>query len=321
MPQTESSRPSQQRDAFARFRDVTPPKEGPSCVEPKIFNDYGKLQAVLVAKTPDPITWFNDLVENPIHEHWVGKSKREIESSTLATAQHKAFVRFLQLQGIHVLKEEAPAGREGHQFLFPRDIAAVVGNKVLPARFRYEHRQGETVALDRTLASDSQLDDSGEYLLEGGDIAVYSNDLVFVGIGPRTNEAGLAHLRDHFPRISFHPVYIPEASGAYHLDTLLSFVNAHVAVAYQQLLDAATLELLQQKRVEIVPADTKEWMHCPTNVLAIEQGVVIASSQSERTNNRLRSIGVQVHELDLSEILKQGGGPHCLALPVQRVGY
>jgi len=276
---------------------------------------------VLVAKTPNPITWFNDLIENPIHEHWAGESAGAIESSPLASAQHRAFVRFLQLQGIHVIEEEAPAGREGHQFLFPRDIAAVIGNKVLPARFRYEHRQGETEALGRTVATDSQLNGQGEYLLEGGDIAVYSNDLAFVGIGPRTNEKGLARLRAHFPRITFHPVYIPETSGVYHLDTLLSFVDERVVVAYPELLDVATLDLLRAKRTEIVPADMKEWMHCPTNVLALEPGVVIASSQSEQTNNRLRSIGVQVHELDLSEILKQGGGPHCLVLPLQRLGH
>lgn len=319
MPRAEFFRPD-------HYADAVPGKELESTVTPRIENDFSRLKTVLVAETPERVTWFNDLIENPVHAHWAELSEKIVESSSVAAAQHRAFVRILEHQGIRVIKATAPSGREGHQFLFPRDIAAVVGRQVLPAKFRNGHRQGENVALEGVVAADAMISDPTEYMLEGGDIAVYGSadqkepKLVFVGIGPRTNTAGLERLRANFPDVEFHPVYTEEKFWEFHLDTILSFVGERAAVAFPHLLDMATLARLQAERVELVPADRSEQEYCPTNVLALESGVVIASAQSNQTNRNLRAIGIEVHEVDLSEILKQGGGPHCLALPLQRLG-
>jgi len=55
-----------------------------------------------------------------------------------------------------------------------------------------------------------------------------------------------------------------------------------------------------------------------TNVLAIEDGKVISASCNKECNKNMRIEGLEVIEIEMSELLKGGGGPRCMTLPVKR---
>jgi arginine deiminase len=56
------------------------------------------------------------------------------------------------------------------------------------------------------------------------------------------------------------------------------------------------------------------------NVVATAPGRVVACAENVHTAAALRDAGVQVRPFEASEIVRWGGGPHCLSLPLERGG-
>jgi arginine deiminase len=54
------------------------------------------------------------------------------------------------------------------------------------------------------------------------------------------------------------------------------------------------------------------------NVVATAPGRVVACAENEHTLAGLRAAGVAVRPFEASEIVRWGGGPHCLTLPLER---
>lgn len=296
-------------------------------ITPHVSNEWDRLQTVIVAKTPRPVEWFNDEIENHVHGYWnaldVSAGRLQLGEpgvSTIASDQHKAFVTVLKKQGIQVIEVDVTGERSNYQALFPRDAAGVIGNYAIPATFANTHRQVEVTAVTDRLTNVLPMQGQ-EVLFEGGDLAMYSPELIFVGVGPRTNEQGVAQLRSAFPKTTFHVVHTKDAVRRFHLDTVMSLLDTRAVLMMPGAVDEETMSLLKKMKIEIIPAEPREWMNCPTNVVVLDTGVVVASVANEVTNRNLRSMGFTVLEVDLSVIVKQGGGPHCLTLPVVRQNW
>ncbi|MBA4157912.1 MAG: hypothetical protein H0X65_10610 [Gemmatimonadetes bacterium] len=54
------------------------------------------------------------------------------------------------------------------------------------------------------------------------------------------------------------------------------------------------------------------------NVVATAPGRVIVCAENEHTLAALRGAGVELRPFEASEIVRWGGGPHCLSLPLER---
>lgn len=54
------------------------------------------------------------------------------------------------------------------------------------------------------------------------------------------------------------------------------------------------------------------------NVVATAPGRVVACAENEHTLAALQAAGVELHPFEASEIVRWGGGPHCLSLPLER---
>jgi arginine deiminase len=54
------------------------------------------------------------------------------------------------------------------------------------------------------------------------------------------------------------------------------------------------------------------------NVVATAPGRVVACAENEYTLAALRNAGVELQPFEASEIVRWGGGPHCLSLPLER---
>ena len=89
-------------------------------------------------------------------------------------------------------------------------------------------------------------------------------------------------------------------------------------------LESALSETLGLDRVRFVPTGgdaigrLREQWDDGNNTLAIEPGVVVAYARNVETNRRLRDAGVEVLELEASELCRGRGGSRCMTQPIKR---
>lgn len=291
-------------------------KQQPNLV-PSIKNEYSPLTKVLVVRTPDEFTRFNDSGINPICDE-SSKGKPLIEECPEQKKEFEGLLNTLQKEGIDLYYSDVEPGRPGHTPLFTRDIAVVIGNKVLPSKMAHQYRENEIDGISQNISPFQIIKDDRDYKIEGGDFALLEPNLALVGIGPRTNELALKVLQEHFPKIEFVPVYPVLKEKAFHIDTVMGIVGNKILVGVSDWIPKDVLNLLKDRDYQIVEADKDEYFTCATNVLAINDRRVISAAENSKTNQRLRKAGVEVIEVSLFGILKRGGGPHCLTLPLER---
>ena len=195
------------------------------------------------------------------------------------------------------------------------------------------------------------VDDHFPASIEGGDVLVLSDETVIVGLGERTAPAAVELLaRRLFAGSNITNiivVHLRQARAVMHLDTvftmidkslfnvfpgLLDEIDVHLitpvgdglGVARVDSLEAALGESLGLDKVRFVSTggdaigQLREQWDDGNNTLAIEPGVVIAYQRNQETNRRLRDAGVEVLELDASELCRGRGGSRCMTQPVLR---
>ena len=191
--------------------------------------------------------------------------------------------------------------------------------------------------------------------LEGGDIMPIGNRTVLVGMGERTTGRMVESLsRSLFDSEAADRVIVcrmTQQRSSMHLDTVFGLVDRDAVTLYPPVVEgmrvfsirpgdvedtfdiseeagliAAVSDALGCKDLRIIETggDTfraaREQWDDANNVVALEPGVVIAYSKNTRTNERLRSAGIEVLEIEGSELGKGRGGCHCMTCPIARDG-
>jgi len=214
---------------------------------------------------------------------------------------------------------ELPASKRFTYQVFTRDAGVVANGGALIGNFKMEPRKGEEKPFRQWLQGE-KIDVINEFkdpaIFEGGDFVFINSKTAFVGIGDRTNSTAFDRLQSALPEMTLHPVPFPE--GYLHLDVVLNVVSPSVALGYLPALDREAVTLLKKMDIELFGVTAKEQETMATNVLAVGKNRVISASCNPETNDHLRENGFDVTEVDLSEILKGGGGLRCMTLPVLR---
>lgn len=190
--------------------------------------------------------------------------------------------------------------------------------------------------------------------IEGGDVLVLSPQTVVVGLGERTTPAAAeilarrlfdAGVVEHVVVIHLH-----HDRSVMHLDTvftmideatfnvfpgLLETVDVHVLtpssggglrVDHPHDLVSALRHVLGRNDLVMIPTGgdaigrLREQWDDGNNTLALAPGVVVAYQRNQETNRRLREHGVEVLELDASELCRGRGGSRCMTQPLLRAG-
>jgi N-dimethylarginine dimethylaminohydrolase len=159
-------------------------------------------------------------------------------------------------------------------------------------------------------------------LAEGGDMCWLDRGTLLVGLGYRTNAAGVDALRDLLPDttvVTFDLPHLAGPSACTHLLSFVSMLDVDLAVASLPHLPVRLVELLQDAGVHIVEVPDDEFDSMGPNVLALGPRLALALDGNPETRRRMEAAGVDVRTYRGEEISRKGdGGPTCLTKPLDR---
>lgn len=157
-----------------------------------------------------------------------------------------------------------------------------------------------------------------EGYFEGGDFAFLTEKIIAVGIIDRTNEKGFEEIQAGLAPLGYEVYPVPADPRYLHLDMCFNLVDDHLAVAYKEGLPESFLQLLAKLEIEIILVPEEAIFKHGCNLESLGAKRVLSLKQNTAVNQSLRSHGMKVIELDITETLKAGGGPHCMTFPLQR---
>ena len=238
--------------------------------------------------------------------------------------EHEAFRALLAEAGAEVVMAETPHGGDPDS-IYVYDPVLVSDRGAILLRPGKEGRRGEvdTIAADLVEAGvpgAARLE--APALAEGGDTVWLDERTLLVGIGYRTNVAGVHALREALPEVEVIAFDLPHLNGAgevLHLMSLLSPLDSDLAVAYLPLLPVRLVQLLAARGIELVEVPEEEFPTMGPNVLALAPRVALALEGNDETRRRMEKAGVDVRTYQGDEISRKGdGGPTCLTRPILR---
>ena len=226
--------------------------------------------------------------------------------------------------------------------IFTRDIAAVVGNTILLTWGRRRVRKRENILAKFVIAHHPSFNDVNIYdfhqkhpqlSVEGGDIIVFGEGAICIGMSERTPSETIDALLPLFFEQGFTHVYavdLPKLRSLMHLDTIFTRINKDEALVYPPLFldgvykgqsimtyrlqegdtvansspDSKTLlELLAEDGIALNPIkcggnsplnqDREQWTE-GANAFAIKPGVIIGYERNIKTLEELRNNGYTV---------------------------
>ena len=199
--------------------------------------------------------------------------------------------------------------------VFAANGATVIDSKVLGVRFRYAQRAAEAGAYLDWFRANGWPVYEAEHVNEGeGDILVAGDGTILAGYGFRSDFGAAAELAAAFgrPVVSLRLV----DPRFYHLDTALCVLDATTAMYYPAAFDDAGRAVLASLFPELIEAKDEDAEVLGLNAVSDGRHVVLAAAATGLARS-LTARGFEVVPIDMSELLKAGGGAKCCTLELR----
>lgn len=302
-------------------------------IAPRCDSETGALCDLLVA-APDPAGLEAGSLD-PLRHGFRGAIDPQ-----LAIEEWEAFAGELADAGVrvHDLRAIEPGAKALPNLHYTRDLALVCGERCLlaaPASARREEVAVMAKALGRIGIEPQPLREQIEF----GDVFVVDPSLAVVGLGPRTKLPGFAELRQRLePAGSRRWLLVDFARLATdvrlaHLDLGFNLLGGRRALVCEPLLNApaALLEgpqrrkgrfgpLLEAVGIEPLPISPAVGELGGANVLSLspDRAVVYTEPLDAGLDRLLDRVGVEAIAVPGSNMIRSGGGPRCLSMPLVR---
>src|SRR5579859_6377930 len=193
--------------------------------------------------------------------------------------------------------------------------ATVVDGTVLGVRFAHPERAGEAGAYLDWFREHGYEDvrEAGVVNEGEGDI-LFTGQVLLAGYGFRSDLAAAGELAAAFgvPVVSLRLV----DPRYYHLDTALCVLDADTAMYYPAAFDDDARAAIAGEFAELIEAKDEDAEVLGLN--AVSDGLhVVLPVQARNLAAQLRERGFDPIGVDLSELLKGGGGPKCCTLELR----
>lgn len=195
--------------------------------------------------------------------------------------------------------------------VFAANGATVHGGRALAARFRYEERAAEGPAYLAWLTANGFEAQQAAWTNEGQGDFLTAGGLLLAGSGFRTDRRAHAETEEYFgcPAISLTLVN----GSYYHLDTALSILDEQTIMYYPDAFTPASQALLRRLFPDAVLATAQDAACFGLNAVSDGQHVLLPAGATGLTS-QLRDRGYETIELEVTELLRAGGGVKCCTL-------
>jgi N-dimethylarginine dimethylaminohydrolase len=256
-------------------------------------------------------------------ERWEEYDWRSKPDAAAAAEEHQALRVILENAGAEVILAQGEPGNPDAIYAYDPLLVGEHGAVLL--RPGKDGRLGEPSALEADLAAvgipiAARIEAPGT--IDGGDTLWLDRETLLVGRGYRTNAAGVDQLAQAFPDAEVLSYDLPHWNGrgeVMHLMSLISPLDAGLALVYPRLAPVRMMELLHERGIEIVEVPDEEFETMGPNVLALGPRRALALEGNDETRRRMEAAGVEVVTYKGDEISRKGdGGPTCLTRPILR---
>jgi N-dimethylarginine dimethylaminohydrolase len=201
--------------------------------------------------------------------------------------------------------------------------ATVVGGVVLGARFRHGERAAEAVAhrtwfrsagFARVVEPEFVNEGEGDLLVVAADVTAGADGVVLAGTGFRTDPRAHAEAAAVLGR----PVVSLELVDPryYHLDTAIAVLDEATIAWLPEAFTPASQAVLRERFPDALVADPADAAVLGLNAVSDGRHVVLPAPAT-RLAAALAERGFTPVPVEMSELLKGGGGPKCCTLEVR----
>ncbi len=188
--------------------------------------------------------------------------------------------------------------------VFVEDTAVVYSDLAVITRPGADQRRPETTGTEESLLGlgyrVAHLEQPGT--LDGGDVLKHGGT-VWVGLGGRTNQAGLNQLRAHIEPLGATVVGVP-VTKVLHLKSAVTALPDGTVIGYDPLVDDPTA----------FPSYLSVPEEPGAHVVLLDGSTVLMSTSAPRTQELFESRGLRVVAVDISEYEKLEGCVTCLSI-------
>lgn len=275
-----------------------------------VKNSTGKLKQVLMSYPQylsiEPI----NVISKHFKDHQLDKKKIDEEFNLL--------VQTYQNLGIEVFF--LPPSETYPDSVFARDFGACLKDGYILGRFKHEYRKNERKAYEKKMQELNipQLFKIHEGYFEGGDFFFLDDKTIVIGLLERTNQIGYQEIKEHFKN-QYEVLFVESDPEFLHLDMCFNLIDEHLALICKDAFDISFLQELQKRNIELIEVSKKDIFRHGLNVQALGDKKVLALKKNHDINLQIKQKGYEVIELDITEILKCGGGIHCMTFPLKRI--
>lgn len=204
--------------------------------------------------------------------------------------------------------------------VFARDFGFNLKEGFVIGRFKESIRQQESQKYAEKLKSMGipMIAHCTEGGVEGGDFWQLDEKTLAIGKLQRSDEKGIENIRQQLAPFGYEIIEVESDPMYLHLDMIFNIVGEKIAVAYWEGLPKHFQDYLMDHGFDTIRIKEEGVFKHFCNLQALGNKRVISLKANNDVNRQLRGKGFKVFELDSTEILKTGGGPHCMTFPVSR---
>lgn len=276
-----------------------------------INNDYAPLKSVLLG-VPEYYRWVE---AGPLIARTLDNADRTGVKFDLQTAmaQHSEMVSIYEANNVecHYLKPDPVL----HRNFFARDSSAMTPWGALICHMQLKVRRADYVSAIEFYQNNNipiwQYATAGHF--EGGDFVIIEPGKVLIGYcGERSEKSGSEQVAEFVRAEGWEALTVPISREFVHMDGLVVPLDEKLLVACVDALEPWVVTQLETWGFSFVDVPYREAKNLGVNLVALGNKKVLSMQGATELNNKMRALGYEVYDPDMSMFTLGGGGVHCL---------